>query len=68
VTSWIWVAPAAIALVAIVVLAWVAAGVAQQARDLHGSVRRFGQLRPALLEVRTAGQSLQRTAASLRQR
>jgi hypothetical protein len=68
VTSWIWVAPAAVALVAIVVLAWVAARVAEEARDLHGSVRRMGQVRPALLEVRTAGHLLQRTAATLRQR
>ena len=64
-TAWIWAVPASVGFLMLVAVAFVAARTAEAARDLEVSLRRLGTLRPALVEVRSAGRTLQHTARSL---
>ncbi|GAC1312751.1 MAG: hypothetical protein NVSMB12_03320 [Acidimicrobiales bacterium] len=64
--SLIWIAPAVLALVGTVVLAAVARRAAEEAAGLRQAVARFGELRPALLEVREGSDALRTRLSKLR--
>ena len=50
--TWAWVIPASVAFVGLVVLAALAQRAAQEAAGLRRDMARFGDLRPAMVEVR----------------
>lgn len=59
----LWIVPAALALAGTVVVAAVARRAAEEAAGLRRDIARFGELRPALLEVRE-GSAAARTRLS----
>lgn len=54
----IWIAPAAVLVVGLVLVVAVAMRAAQEAAGLRRDLARFGELRPALLEVRELSSEL----------
>ena len=62
----IWIVPAALALVGTVVLAAAARRAAEEAAGLRRAVARFGELRPALVEVREGSDALRTRLSKLR--
>ena len=65
---YVWVAPAGLALVGAVLVMGAVARVTEQARGLRRDLRRFSELRPALVALRDASDEARRVAAGLRQR
>jgi hypothetical protein len=64
----IWVAPAGVAGAGFVLVIGVAAHVTAQARGLRREMKRFSELRPALVALREASADAHRGAAALRNR
>ncbi len=54
----IWLLPALVAVLGLVAVAVVTMRAAEEARRLVWELRKLGTVRPALVEVRAAGQSL----------
>ncbi len=64
---YLWVAPAGVAAIGGVLLIGAVARVTEQSRSLRRDLRRFSELRPALVALRDASDEAHRVAAGLRQ-
>lgn len=64
----IWIIPLVITTVGLVLIAGLARRAAEEAAAFRRSTTRLGDLRPALVEVRTSAQVLAEAAADLRAR
>jgi hypothetical protein len=65
---YLWIAPAGVAVIGAVLILGAVARVTEQARGLRRDLRRFSELRPALVALRDASDEARRAAAGLRQR
>jgi hypothetical protein len=64
----IWIIPLIVTAIGLVLIAGFARHVADEAAAFRRSTTRLGELRPALVEVRTSAQVLAEAAADLRAR
>ena len=64
----IWIIPLLITTVGLLLIAWSARRAAEEAGQFRRTTARLGELRPAMVEVRTAADQLRAAAADLRMR
>jgi cytochrome c-type biogenesis protein CcmH/NrfF len=65
---YLWAAPAGVAVVGTVLLIGALARLAEQAKGLRRDLRRFSELRPALVALRHASDEARQAAEALRHR
>ena len=58
--SAVWIAPLLVTAFGLVAVSWFAARLAEEANELRRSIIRLGDLRPALVDVRTGIEQLRR--------